>query len=55
MKYLSWEKVRTVKAGSDLSLLATGGILEEALLAAEKLEHEGFSVRVLSVSYSAAI
>ena len=42
-------KIRTVRDGNDVSFFATGGILEEALVAAECLEKENISVRVHSV------
>ncbi len=42
-------KIRTVRDGSDVTLAATGGILGEALLAAELLAEERVSCRVLSV------
>lgn len=41
--------IRTVRNGSDVTLAATGGILEEALLAAEILAGQGIFCRVLSV------
>lgn len=41
--------IRTVRDGSDVTLAATGGILAEALAAAEALEDIGVSCRVLSV------
>jgi transketolase len=41
--------IRTVREGSDVTLAATGGILEEALLAADRLANQGVSCRVLSV------
>jgi transketolase len=42
-------KIRTVRDGSDIALAATGGILGEALLAADFLAGAGISCRVLSV------
>ncbi len=42
-------KSRMVREGSDLTLAATGGILEEALAAAEELALQGVQARVLSV------
>ncbi|MCL5734653.1 MAG: transketolase [Actinobacteria bacterium] len=41
--------IRTVREGSDVTLAATGGILAEALLAADALVEQGISCRVLSV------
>jgi transketolase len=41
--------VRTVREGSDVTLVATGGILGEALLAADTLAEHGILSRVLSV------
>ena len=41
--------IRTVRDGSDLTLAATGGILGEALLAADILAGQGIFCRVLSV------
>lgn len=41
--------IRTVRQGSDVTLAATGGILEEALLAADALAEQGIFCRVLSV------
>ncbi|MGD0801838.1 MAG: transketolase C-terminal domain-containing protein [Terracidiphilus sp.] len=42
-------RIRTVREGSDLTLAATGGILAEALLAADTLARQGIHCRVLSV------
>jgi transketolase len=42
-------KIRTVHQGTDVTLVATGGILGEVLLAATALEAQGVSCRVLSV------
>ena len=42
-------KIRVIRDGGDVSFFATGGILEEALQAAEKLAQENISVRVHSV------
>jgi transketolase len=42
-------QIRVVRQGSDVTLAATGGILGEALLAAEELAAEGIQCRVLSV------
>lgn len=42
-------KIRVVRKGSDVTLAATGGILGEALLAAEELAAEGIECRVLSI------
>jgi len=41
--------IRTVRDGSDVTLAATGGILGEALLAADTLASQGIFCRVLSV------
>lgn len=41
--------IRTVREGSDVTLAATGGILEEVLLAADALAELGIHCRVLSV------
>jgi transketolase len=41
--------IRTVRGGSDVTLAATGGILGEALLAADALAEQGIFCRVLSV------
>jgi len=41
-------KIRTVREGSDVTLVATGGILGEALLAADALAERGVFCRVLS-------
>lgn len=41
--------IRTVREGSDVTLAATGGILAEALLAADVLAGRGIDCRVLSV------
>ena len=41
--------IRTIRAGSDVTLAATGGILAEALLAADTLKEQGIFCRVLSV------
>jgi transketolase len=41
--------IRTVREGSDVTLAATGGILGEALLAADILADRGIFCRVLSV------
>ena len=38
-----------VRKGSDVTLAATGGILGEALLAAEELAAKGIQCRVLSI------
>ena len=42
-------KAITVRSGSDITLISTGGMLHDAVLAANALEKEGISVRVLSV------
>ena len=42
-------KIRTVRQGRDVTLAATGGILGEALLAADALAGQGIFCRVLSV------
>lgn len=42
-------KIRRIREGSDLTLAATGGILAEAVQAADLLQREGVSCRVLSV------
>jgi transketolase len=41
--------IRTVREGFDVTLAATGGILGEALLAADSLAEQGIHCRVLSV------
>jgi transketolase len=41
--------IRTVRAGNDVTLAASGGILGEALAAADRLAAEGIRARVLSV------
>ena len=41
--------IRTVRKGSDVTLAATGGILAEALLAADALAEQGVLCRVLNV------
>lgn len=45
---LALGKMRTVRDGSDITLIASGGILEEALKAAELLAEKELSVRVMS-------
>ncbi len=42
-------RIRLIRQGRDLTLAATGGILGEALRAAELLEADGLACRVLSV------
>jgi len=42
-------KIRQVREGADLTLAATGGILAEALAAADQLAQQGIQARVLSV------
>lgn len=42
-------KARTLRDGGDLTLIATGGILGEALKAADDLAHDGIQCRVLSM------
>lgn len=42
-------RAREVREGTDVTLVATGGILTEALAAAERLAREGIDARVLSV------
>jgi transketolase len=42
-------RIRVVRQGSDITLAATGGILGEALRAADLLEADGVTCRVLSV------
>jgi len=42
-------RIRTVRAGNDISIAATGGILGEVLIAARLLAADGISCRVLSV------
>lgn len=42
-------KIRTLREGDDITLVATGGILDQALRAATTLAAEGISARVLSV------
>lgn len=39
-----------LKEGKDISLIATGVMVEKALLAAERLEEEGISARVINMS-----
>jgi transketolase len=46
---LQWGRIRTIRDGRDVTLAATGGILGEALCAAELLEADGVACRVLSV------
>jgi len=41
-------KIRTLREGKDVTLVATGGILEEAFLAADALAEEGILCRILS-------
>jgi transketolase len=41
-------RMRTIRGGSDVCLVVTGGILEEAQAAADTLATEGISVRILS-------
>jgi len=43
------DKIRVVRKGSHITLAATGGILGEAILAADTLADEGIGCRVLSV------
>lgn len=43
------DRIRVVREGRDVALAATGGILGEALRAAELLEADGIACRVLSV------
>ncbi|MBC8489110.1 MAG: transketolase [Bacteroidetes bacterium] len=42
-------KARKLREGSDCTIIVTGGILEEVLIAYEKLASEGISARVLSM------
>jgi transketolase len=42
-------RIRTLREGSDVTLVATGGILGVALKAAEQLAEQGIQARVLSV------
>jgi transketolase len=42
-------KIRTVRGGTDICIIVTGGILAEAQDAAEQLAEVGLSVRILSV------
>ena len=42
-------KIRTLRAGNDAAIFATGGILGVALEASEELSKQGVSVRVMSV------
>lgn len=42
-------KARTLREGSDVTLMATGGILGVALRAADELERRGLGVRVVSM------
>jgi transketolase len=42
-------KARVLRAGNDAAILATGGVVSEALMAAEQLAQRGLSVRVLSM------
>jgi transketolase len=42
-------QIRSVREGSDVTLAATGGVLQEALAAAEQLSAKGIESRVLSV------
>jgi transketolase len=42
-------RIRVVRDGADVTLAATGGVLAEALLAADALAKEGVQCRVLSV------
>lgn len=42
-------KAMTLKEGSDVTLIGTGSILRDILNAAEKLEAEGISVRVIDI------
>ncbi|MCK5092860.1 MAG: transketolase [Gammaproteobacteria bacterium] len=42
-------KARRVREGSDVSLICTGGIIKEALLASELLKDQGINCRVISM------
>lgn len=42
-------KARRVRAGSDFTIIATGGILEEAITAADALAPDGLAIRVVSM------
>jgi transketolase len=42
-------KARLLRAGSDAAILATGGVVTEALLAADQLAQHGLAVRVISM------
>ncbi len=46
---LEFGKAITMRDGSDVSLLVTGGLLEEALKAADILSKQGITSRVLSI------
>jgi transketolase len=48
-EYFQAGSIRTVRDGADVTLAATGGILGEALLAADILAEQGLFCRVLSV------
>lgn len=41
--------IRSIREGSDVTLAATGGILAEALIAADELDRRGIQCRVLAV------
>jgi len=42
-------KVELLRDGGDVALVATGGLVQESLVAADELEKEGISARVLNV------
>lgn len=42
-------KARKVREGEDLSIIATGGILEVAIATADKFKEDGINIRVLSM------
>jgi transketolase len=45
----SISKARIFREGTDITLIATGGILEEAVLAAKELESFGLDVKILGI------
>ena len=47
-EYFQLGKIRTLRSGRDVTLLATGGILAQALQAADQLAADGVQARVLS-------
>lgn len=44
-----WGKAKTLKEGSDVAILATGLMVNEALIAAEQLEAEGIKAKVVNI------